>query len=98
MENKIKRLKVLEIILISLTIVVGIITVIDIFTADPVFMLDEAALASITGLLTYLSSLVRRRIDELKNGEDNKIKTEEIEEITTKVSKTASAVKQSRKK
>ena len=61
-------------------------------------MLDEAALASITGLLTFLSSLVRNKIEELKKGEKKKIEAKDIEEITTKVTETASTINKSRKK
>ena len=61
-------------------------------------MLDEASLAAITGLLTYLSSLVRKKIEELKNGEKKKINSKQIEEITTKVTETAASVNRSRKK
>ena len=98
MEKKIKKYKVLEIILIICTILVGVITVIDIFVPDPIFALDEAALATITGLLTFLSSIVRRKIEELKNGENKKMDSKEVEDIVTKVSETANAVSKSRKR
>ena len=52
MEKKIKRLELIEKILIAGTVIVGIITVIDIFIPDPILLLDEAALTAITGLLT----------------------------------------------
>lgn len=98
MEKQIKTYQVLRIILIILTIVVGVITIVDIFMPDPVFALDEAALASITGLLTFLITLVSKKEDELKNGENKKLDSKEIEELTNKATKAASAVKQSRKK
>ena len=98
MEKEIKKYEVLEKVLVILAIIIGVITVIDIFVPDPIFMLDEASLAAITGLLTYLSSLVRKKIEELKNGEKKKIEAKDIEEITTKVTETAASVNRSRKK
>lgn len=98
MEKKIKVLGIIEKILIAGTVLVGIITVIDIFIPDPIFLLDEAALTAITGLLTYLANLVRRRIEELKTGEKNSIGTKQLEEVTNRVSDTAKKVKNSRGK
>ena len=98
MEDKIKKYKNLEKVLITFTIIIGIITVIDIFLPDPIFMLDEASLAAITGLLTYLSSLVRKKIEEIENNEKKKIESKDIEEITSKVTETANAVSKSRKR
>ena len=98
MEKKIKRLELIEKILIAGTVIVGIITVIDIFIPDPILLLDEAALTAITGLLTYIANLVRRRIEELKKGEESSIGTKQIEEVTARVSDTAKTVKKSRSK
>ena len=98
MEKKIKRLELIEKILIAGTVIVGIITVIDIFIPDPILLLDEAALTAITGLLTYIANLVRRRIEELKKGEESSIGTKQIEEVTARVSDTAKTMKKSRSK
>lgn len=98
MEKEIKKYEIIEKVLIVLAIIIGVITVIDIFLPDPIFLLDEASLAAITGLLTYLSSLVRRKIEDLKNGDNKKISTKEIGEITNKVTETATIVNKSRKK
>lgn len=98
MEKKIKSLKIIEALLIIGTVLIGIITVIDLFIPDPLFLLDEAALTSITGLLTYLSAIVSKRIEKLEQGENTKTNVKEIGEITNKVSETASVVKKSRKK
>lgn len=98
MEKKIKRLELVEKILIAGTVLVGIITIIDIFTIDPILFLDEAALTAITGLLTYIANLVRRRIDELKNGEKSSVGAKQIEEVTARVTETAKTVKKSRGK
>lgn len=96
MEKKIKTLEIVDKILIAGTIIVGIITVIDIFLPDPILLLDEAALTAITGLLAYISTLVRKKIDKLKNGSNEKTDMKDIEKLTDKVSETASSVKRSR--
>lgn len=98
MEKKLRRLEILDKALIVLTVVVGVVTVMDIFFPDPIFLLDEAALASLTGLLTYLSTIVKKEIEDIKNGKKTKVTTKEIGEITNKVSETAAAVKKSRSK
>ena len=98
MEKKIKRLELVEKILIAGTVLVGIITIIDIFTIDPILFLDEASLTAITGLLTYIANLVRRRIQELKNGEKSSVGVKQIEEVTARVTETAKTVKKSRGK
>lgn len=98
MESKIKKLEIIDKILIAGTIIIGVITVIDIFIPDPIFLLDEAALTAITGLLTYFSSLVRKKIEKLKNDDKSKINMKEIGEITNKVTETAAVVKKSRNK
>ena len=98
MEKKIKRLELIEKILIAGTVIVGIITVIDIFIPDPILLLDEAALTAITGLLTYIANLVRRRVEELKNGEKSSVGAKQIGEVANRVSETAKTVKKSRGK
>ena len=96
MEKKIKSLEIIDTLLTIGTVIIGIITVIDIFIPDPLFMLDEAALTAITGLLAYISSLLRKQVDKLKNGSKEKIDIRELEKLTEKVSETASSVKRSR--
>lgn len=96
MEKKIKSLEIIDTLLIIGTITIGIITVIDIFLPDPLFMLDEAALTAITGLLAYISSLVRKKVDKLKNGTKEKTDIKEIEKLNDKISETVSSVKRSR--
>lgn len=98
LNNKVKRLETIEKVLTICTIVVGIITVIDIFIPDPIFLLDEAALASITGLCQLIAGLVRNKRDELLSEGKTKINYKEIEEVNSKVVETAKVVKNSRKK
>lgn len=97
-KNRLKRLEIIEKILTIATIVVGIITVIDIFIPDPIFLLDEAALASITGLCQLIAGLVRSKMDEIENGGKAKLDYKEVEEVTNKVTEAAKTVKNSRKK
>ena len=52
--TKIASLEVTNNLLKAATITAGVVTVIDLFVPDPVFGLDEAALASITGLLKLI--------------------------------------------
>ena len=96
MEKKIKSLEIIDTLLTIGTVIIGIITVIDIFLPDPLFMLDEAALTAITGLLAYISSLIRKKVDKLKNGTKEKIDIKEIEKLNDKITETVSSVKRSR--
>ena len=96
MEKKIKSLEIIDTLLTIGTVIIGIITVIDIFLPDPLFMLDEAALTAITGILAYISSLVRKKVDKLKNGTKEKTDIKEIEKLNDKISEAASSVKRSR--
>lgn len=96
-KNKLRSLNILEKCLTVATIVVGIITVIDIFIPDPIFLLDEAALAAITGLLQLIAGLVRKKMDEIENGGKAKLEYKEVEEVTNKLTETAKTVKNSRK-
>lgn len=94
--TKIASLEVTNKILKAATIGAGVITVIDLFTPDPVFGLDEAALASITGLLKYSSTVVENKIESLANSDDASIQMDEVTKLTEQLTKAATAVKQSR--
>lgn len=94
--TKIASLEVTNNLLKAATITAGIITTIDIFTPDPVFGLDEAALASITGLLKYSSTIVENKIEDLAKSDDASIKMDEVTKLTEQLSNTAKAVKSSR--
>ena len=96
--KKIKKLEALKTVCTVITILVGIVTVIDIFVPDPILLLDEAALASITGLFTMLTSSIDNKIKDLRNGNKFKVSKEEITELTNAVGTTANAVKKSRHK
>lgn len=94
--TKIASLEVTNNLLKAATITAGVITVIDLFVPDPVFGLDEAALASITGLLKYSSTVVENKIEELAKSDDTSIKMDEVTKLTEELTKTASNVKRSR--
>ena len=94
--TKIASLEVTNSLLKAATITAGIITTIDVFTPDPVFGLYEAALASITGLLKYYSTIVEKKIEDLANSDDTSIKMDEVTKLTEQLSNAASNVKRSR--
>ena len=77
---------------------VGIITIIDFIVPDPVLGLDEVALASITGVLGYASSLVNNKINDLASNGETTMQMDEITGLTEQIGTAASAVKKSRNK
>lgn len=93
---KIASLEVTNKILKAATMAAGVITVIDIFIPDPILGLDEIALASITGLLKYSSSMVENKLEALAKNEDSTIQMEEITKLTEELTKAAASVKKSR--
>lgn len=94
--TKIASLEATNKLLKAATVGAGVITVIDLFTPDPVFGLDEAALASITGLLKYSSTVVDNKIDSLAKSDDVSLQMDEVTKLTEQLSKVAGAVKNSR--
>lgn len=96
--NKIRRLEQLKTVFMTLAIVIGIITVVDIFIPDPILLLDEAALASITGLFTLIMTQIDEKIKKLKSGNNANVTLDEVKTITTAAGSTANAIKKSRKR
>ena len=94
--TKIASLEITNKLLKAATITAGVITVIDLFVPDPVLGLDEAALASITGLLKYSSTIVENKIEALANSDDASIKIDEVTKLTEQLTKTATDVKRSK--
>ena len=90
---KIVRLDVANNVLKAATAAVGIVTVIDLFVADPVFGLDEVGLGAITGLLGYASSLVDNKIEKIANEEDASVQMDEVTKLSEQISNAAKAVK-----
>lgn len=94
--NKIMSLEATNKILKTAMGIVGVVAVIDIIIPDPVLGLDEIALASITGLLKFATSMVDNKIDAIANSQDASLQTSEITKLTEQISNVASSVKQSR--
>ena len=96
--NKIKNLRLINNILIVCMVIVGVITIVDLFVPDPIFLLDETALAAITALFKVLSSIVEKKIELLSNGEKVDINSKDAEEVAGAFKDTVKAVKNSRNK
>ena len=80
--KKIKDLKIVENILIVATVLVGVVTVVDYLMLDPIFVIDEAGLTSVTGLLLTALAFVKKKRRELINVGETEIDLEEIIELT----------------
>ena len=76
----------------------GVATAVDIVIPDPILGLDEAALAALTGLLKYSSSLVENKIGMLAASEDADLKMKEADALAKEMKKAAKAISSSRKK
>lgn len=94
--KKIYQLEIAHKLFIAGTFVVGAITIVDIFTPDPLFMLDEAALAAITGFLKSASSFAKKKIALLVETDNAEISSKEVEEISKDVTNVAKNIKRSR--
>ena len=95
---KIGSLNVANKILKAATTMVGLFTVIDLFIPDPVLGLDEAALAGLTGLLKFSSTLVENKINELAVSDTTSVKMTEVDEFTSKLAEAARGIKNSKSK
>ena len=96
--KKIKKLERTKALFLSFTVIIGIITIIDIFVPDPILFLDETALASLTGFFMFLCSNIDAKISDLKNIGKTSVKVDEVKEITTHLNDTANSIKRSRNK
>ena len=97
MEKKLKTIRTLKSIFTIITIIVGIITIIDFIVPDPVLFIDEAFLASITGLLTIITSTLDDKEKEIINGNKVNIKPEEISNISVAVGDVTKNIKRIKK-
>lgn len=95
---KINRYEVANKILKAATAAVGVVTVIDLFVADPIAGLDEAALATITGLLGYSTTLVNNKIEDLAKTGNAQVQVEEINKLTEQIGTVANIVKERKHK
>lgn len=98
---KIKNYETLKGLFTFLTTVSAIITFLDLIIPDAILFLDEAALASVTGVFVFLITFFDKKIDELRSGKDAKITPQELTEISSVISdskKTKKEIKQIDKK
>lgn len=92
------NLEITNNVLKTATVLVGIITTIDLIVPDPVFGLDEIALSSITTLLGTATKIVGSKIENIINLEDSQLKEEELVELSTDIYKVAKNISKKDKK
>ena len=98
MDKKIKRIRTIKELFTVGTIILGIITVVDFIIPDPIILVDEALLASLTGLFTIITSTLDDKEKELINGNNAKIKQEEVSKIVSAASDVSKNIKRIKKK
>lgn len=91
--SKISKLEVANNVLKAATAAVGVVTVIDLFVADPCFGIDEVGLGAITGLLGFASTLVDNKIEKIANDEDASIQMDEVAKLSEQIGNAAKAIK-----
>ena len=96
--SKIRNLEVIHKLLLLGTFIIGIITIIDIFVPDPVFLLDEAALAAITGFFKTAATFTKKKIALLVETDSAKMSTEDVEELSKNIKNATKNIKRSRNK
>ena len=94
--KKIHQYEVAYKALIIGTYIIGAITVIDVFTPDPLFLLDEAALGAITGFLKASATIAKKKIALLVETNEAKISSKEVAELSKDVTNVAKNIKRSR--
>lgn len=77
---------------------VGFVTIVDLIVPDPVLGLDEAALASITGLLTYSASVINTKINNLVENDELHFNKDDITKLAEQVGNVYDKVGTSKKK
>ena len=96
--KNIYQLEIAHKLLMIGTIVIGLITIIDIFIPDHLFLLDEASLAAITGFLKTMESFVKKKIALLVEKNEAKISSKEVESLSKDATNVAKNIKRSRSK
>ena len=94
--KEIKRLEGIKTLFMILTIIVGIITVVDYIIPDPVLFIDEAVFTAIVGLFTYITSVIDSKIKNIRNGEKLKLTSADVEGFTNAVGNTTNSIKNSK--
>ena len=96
--KEIKRLEGIKTLFMILTIIVGIITVVDYVVPDPILFIDEAVFTAITGLFTFITSTIDSKIKNIRNGQRLQITNEDVQGFTNAVGNTTNTIKNSKNK
>lgn len=96
--KQIKTLEITNSILLTATVVSGIVTIIDIFTPDAIFLVDELALGAITGLLKASSSIVENKIADLASNGTTRATSEEVNKIADEIQNVRNTLSNSKSK
>lgn len=90
--RKIATLEITGNVLKLATVASGVITAVDLLIPDPVLGLDEAGLAAITGLLTYSTTLVDKKINDLANVGNTTFEGEEAQKLASQIGNVAGKI------
>ena len=96
LRQKIYDLEQINRVFYVLTNIVGIITIIDLIIPDPLFGIDEVALASLTSLFGLITALINRNIERLKKEGKFTLKIQDINDIGREVKNTKENISKSR--
>lgn len=96
LRQKINELEQINKVLSIFTNIVGVITIIDLIIPDPLFGIDEIALASLTTLLGVIGALINRNIERLKREGKFTLKISDINDIGRGVKNTKESIARSR--
>ena len=96
LRHKINELEQINKVLSIFTNIVGVITIIDLIIPDPLFGIDEIALASLTTLLGVIGALINRNIERLKREGKFTLKISDINDIGREVKNTKDSIARSR--
>ena len=96
LRQKIYDLEQINRVFYMLTNIVGIITIIDLIIPDPLFGIDEVALASLTSLFGLITALINRNIERLKKEGKFTLKIQDINDIGREVKNTKENISKSR--
>lgn len=91
--QKINRLNITNNILKITTALVGLVSVVNWFTPDPIPFIDEAILTGLTTLLGSASKIVENNIDNISKNGKVEIKIEEIQKLANQAHQIASITK-----
>ncbi len=96
LRQKIYDLEQINRVFYMLTNIVGIITIIDLIIPDPLFGIDEVALASLTSLFGLITALININIERLKKEGKFTLKIQDINDIGREVKNTKENISKSR--